>query len=186
VTHVTIPEERPITGDELLAMGDVGPCELIDGRIVPMTPTGGKHAQIEFKLAYQLGRFVEERKPGWVLTGEVGIYTRRGPDRVRGADLVFLSRERAAEGPPEGFLEMAPELVVEVVSPNDRWQDVRQKIEEYFVAGVEQVWVVDPDKRSILVYRSSTQAKNFEEQDTLTGEGTLTGFVLPVAELFRG
>ena len=183
---MTVPEERPITGEELLAMGDVGPCELIDGRIVPMTPTGGWHGIIESNLAYALTRFVRERDLGWISTGEVGIYTQRDPDRVRGADLVFPSRQRAAGGPPEGFLEVAPELVVEIVSPSERWQDLRQKIEEYFAVGVEQVWVVEPKNRAMLVYRSSTQVEKFGEQDTLSGAGTLTGFTLSVADLFRG
>src|SRR5688500_6568497 len=114
-------ETSLITGEELLAMGDIGPCELIDGRIVPMSPTGGSHGIIESRLGSTLSVFVSQHHLGWVLTGEVGVYIRRNPDRVRGADLVFLSRERWPEGPPEGFLDGAPDLVVEIMPPNDRW-----------------------------------------------------------------
>src|SRR5262245_20601726 len=83
-----------ITGEELLRRGDVGPCELIDGRIVPISPTAGRHGIIESRLGSALSFLVEQQNLGWVLTGEVGIYIRRNPDRVRGADIVFLSRER--------------------------------------------------------------------------------------------
>ncbi len=129
---------RLITGEELLAMGDIGPCELIDGEIIPMSPAGGVHGWIESTLGRALGTFVEERDLGWVMGGEVGIYTRRNPDRVRGADVAFWSHERLPEGPPPGFLDVVPELVVEVISPTDRWRDIREKIEEYFAIGVDR------------------------------------------------
>jgi Uma2 family endonuclease len=177
------PETKLITGDELLEMGDIGPCELIDGRIVPMAPTGGEHGFVEFNLGTELRSFVRQHKLGWVMGGEVGIYTRRNPDRVRGADVLFISKERATER-PAGFLKTAPELVVEVISPTDRWQDIQQKIEEYFAIGVRWIWVVEPDNRAVRVYRSINEVQKLEESDTLVGEGTLAGFTLPVAEIF--
>jgi Uma2 family endonuclease len=177
--------EGLITGDELLAMGDVGPCELIDGRIVRMSPTGGEHGAIEVALTARLHAHVSERRLGWVLGGEVGIYTRRNPDRVRGADAAFVSRNRLAARPGRRFLEVAPELVVEVLSPDDRWQDIRQKIEEYFAIGVERVWVVEPENRAVLVYRSPGESERLKEGDVLEGHGRLEGFRMPVADLFR-
>jgi len=179
------PRTRRITGDELLAMGDIGPCELIEGRIVPMTPTGSEHGVIESNLSRHLGNFVADKKLGKVMNGEVGIFTRRRPDSVRGADIAFVSRERLADRPAKGFLTVAPELVVEIVSPSDRWQDVRQKIEEYFAIGVQRVWIVEPDNRDVLVYSASTEMRKLGEGDLLTGEGVLEGFSLPVAELFE-
>jgi Uma2 family endonuclease len=173
-----------ITGEELLAMGDIGPCELIDGRIVPMSPTGGEHGAIESALAAALRRFVQQHRLGLVMTGEVGVYTQRRPDRVRGAGIIFLSKERWAEGPPRGFLEVAPDLVVEIMSPNDRWQDVRQKLAEYFAVGVRWMWIVEPENRTVLVCHSSTDLQQFGEADTLVGEGTLEGCSLALAELF--
>lgn len=88
------PETKLITGDELLARGDIGRCELIDGRIVPMSPAGAEHGILELNLALALKLFVQERQLGQVMTGEVGIYIRRNPDRVRGADIVFISKEK--------------------------------------------------------------------------------------------
>jgi len=181
---LTAPHEtKLITGEELLAMGDIGPCELIDGRIVPMSPTGGEHGNIEIILGFALKVFAQHRKLGWVMSGEVGIYTRRHPDRVRGADIVFVSRERLPK-PPEGFLEIAPELIVEIISPSDRWSDMRRKLDEYFAIGVQQVWAVEPDNRTVLVYQTPTSFRELAESGTLVGEGVLEGFSLPVADLF--
>ncbi|GIK43363.1 MAG: restriction endonuclease [Chloroflexota bacterium] len=179
-----LSKAKLITGEELLAMGDIGPCELIDGRIVPMSPTGGEHAYIEFYLGSEISNFVQPKKLGWVLGGEVGIYTRRQPDRVRGADVAFISKNRSPRRPTRGFLEVAPELVVEIMSPDDRWQDVQQKLEEYFSIGVEWVWIVEPENRAIYVYRSGTEAQKFGEDDIIQGEGVLAGFSLSVANLF--
>ena len=189
IPQQTVPRTRPraqqITGEELLAMGDVGPCELIDGRIVRMNPTGLQHGNIEIALGSALRDFVRKRQLGRVVGGEVGIYTRRNPDRVRGADIAFVSQERLAEKSPKGFLKVAPELVVEIMSPSDRWQDVRQKLDEYFAIGVQRVWIVEPDNLTVLVCLSSTEMRKLGEADLLIGEGVLDGFSLPVAELFE-
>ena len=182
---VTTPTKTPlITGEELFAMGDIGPCELIDGRIVPMSPTGGKHGLLELYLGSALHHFVQEHGLGWVMTGEVGIYTRRNPDRVRGADVVFLSKKRWPGRPPKGFLEVSPELVVEIMSPNDRWQDVRQKLAEYFAIGVQWGWIVEPENRAVVVFRSTTDMQQCDADDMLVGEGVLEGFTLTIASLF--
>lgn len=178
-----LAETELLTGEKLLALGDIGPCELIDGRIVPMTPTGGTHGVVELNLGSELRGFVRLHQLGWVMVGDVGVYTRRNPDRIRGADVVFISKERLAE-PPQGFLEVAPELVVEIMSPSDRWQDIRQKIEEYFAIGVQWVWIVEPENRAVLIYRSITEIQKLGENDTLVGDGTFRGFTLSVATLF--
>jgi Uma2 family endonuclease len=177
-------EKDLLSGEDLLALGDIGPCELIDGRIVPMVPTGGEHGRIEITLGAKLDAFVRERQLGWVLGGEVGIYTHRNPDRVRGADIVFLSRQRVPEGLPRGFLATAPDLVVEIMSPGDRWQEVQQKLTEYFEIGVAQVWLVTPESREVLAYDSPVQLRRLGKGERLTGEGVLKGFGVEIEELF--
>ena len=180
----TISTEILLTGEDLLQKGDIGPCELIDGRIVPMSPTGWLHGRIEIRLGMALERFVQQWQLGWVVVGEVGIYIRRNPDTVRAADVAFLSRKRVSKEPSGGFLEVVPELIVEIGSPSDRWQELRQKVEEYFRSGVEQVWIVEPENRAVLVYTSPTKKKKFASGEQLIGEGALEGFVLDVADLF--
>jgi Uma2 family endonuclease len=181
----TGPKAKLITGEELLAMGNIGPCELIDGRIVRMNPIGRSHAYVAANLSMALNQFVRHRKLGEVLVGEIGIFIQRKPDRIRAADVVFVSKERLAQTTASGYLNTAPELVVEIISPTDRWQTVRDKLEEYFAIGVHRVWIVEPDNRDVLVYSTSTEMRKFGEGDMLTGEGVLDGFTLPVAELFE-
>lgn len=176
-------EAATITGEELFALGDIGPAELIDGRIIPMSPTGGEHGRLESELAAVLREFVLAHKLGWVIAGEAGIYTRRNPDRVRGMDVAFISFARLPRL-PVGFLTVAPELVVEIISPTDRWSDVQSKIEEYLAIGVDCVWVVDPAARSVRVYRAGARMIRLEHGDILRGEGLLTGLEIPLAELF--
>ena len=181
-----IEVETLVTGDELLAMGDIGPCELIEGRIVLMSPTGFAHGNYELNFGEHLKRFVKQKNLGRVVVGEVGIYTRRNPDTARAADVAFISNERLAQQTKRsGYLDVAPELVVEILSPDDRWQEVTQKLREYFAAGVRLVWIADPDTKTVYAYRSLTDIQEFAETDTLTCEDILPGFNAPVANLFE-
>jgi len=80
---------------------------------------------------------------------------------------------------------VAPDLVAEIISPEDRWQDVRQKIEEYFEIGVDSVWIVEPENTAVLVYQSATDFARLGNDDVLKGDGTLAGFALRVGDLFE-
>ncbi|MBI3359656.1 MAG: Uma2 family endonuclease [Chloroflexi bacterium] len=175
-----------VTGEELLVMGDIGSCELVEGRIVRMSPTGFEHGGYEVNFAELLKGFVKQRKLGKVVSGEVGVYTRRKPDTVRGVDVAFISHERLAQRKKKrGYLDVAPELIVEVLSPDDPWSEVTQKLREYFSIGVKLVWVADPASRTVYGYRSVTDVREFAEADTLTGDEVLPGFSVPVASLFE-
>ena len=177
-------EEKLVTGEELLAMGDIGPTELIDGRIVPMSPTAKKHGALENRIAHQLNQFVYPRELGEVLVGEVGIYIERNPDRVRAADVIYVSRERYEQDETEGYLGVAPDLVVEIISPTDRWEQVREKIDDYFSIGVDQVWLCEPERQDFLVFDSPTTSKRFTQEQAISGKGTLEGFVLDIKRVF--
>lgn len=184
-TTLASPETKLITGEEFWQMGNLGPSELIDGSIVMGEATGDAHGVFESGLGAELTQFVRRRKLGWVMVGEVGIYTRRNPDWVRGADIIFISRQRLPAGPTGKFLAVAPELVVEIMSPNDRWQEVRDKLEEYFALGVTWVWIVEPFNRAVLVYDAPTHAQRLNESDTLKGAGILAEFAMPIADIFE-
>src|SRR5437763_899023 len=107
-----------VTGEDLLDMGDIGPSELVEGRVVRMSPTGDEHAAYESNFDEYLKAFVRAHKLGKVRVGEVGIYTHRNPDTVRAADVAFISNERYVQRKQKGgYLDIAPELVVEVMSP---------------------------------------------------------------------
>jgi Uma2 family endonuclease len=186
MTSATSPTDaRPITGEELEAMPNHDLCELVLGRIVPMSPTGGEHGRIEGNLYEALRSFVKPRRLGQVLVGEVGVFTRRNPDTVRGADVAFISSERYAQlESTRGFLRVPPDLVVEVRSPDDSVAALDRKAQEYLAAGVRIVWVADPDRRSVRVHRPGTDARELRADDRLTGDDVLPGFDVAVATLF--
>lgn len=177
-------EEALLTGEELLRLPDLGPCELVNGKIVPMAPTRPEHGDAENNLAYHLTTWARGGRYGKVWTGEVGIYIRRNPDTVRAPDVIFISHDRLARRRGPGFLDVPPELVVEVLSPTDRWAQVKVKLGDYFSAGVDRVWVVDPEARKVFAYRSPSESQTFEIGEILTDKDLLPGFSLPVAEIF--
>jgi Uma2 family endonuclease len=179
-------EDSLMTGEELFRRPDLEPCELVNGRVVPTMPTGDEHADVESELGMRLRAYGKESKRGRAVGGEVGIYIRRNPDTVRAADIVFISRERDLQPRAKGYFEIAPELVVEVLSPDDRMSRVRDKLRDYFSAGVQVVWVVDPALRRVLVHRSPTDVTILDEGQILSDEELLPGFSVPVAELFPG
>lgn len=178
--------EGLITAEELARFPDLEPCELVRGRIVHLSPAQPIHGLFEGRLGIPLGVYAQSSGRGHILFGEVGLWTRRGPDTVRGADLVFISKERWARRNRKGFLEIPPELAVEILSPDDRRGEVQEKVEEYIALGVDLVWIVDPEHRCVLAYRGSLfDVERFEEGDLLVDEEILPGFSLPVADIFR-
>jgi len=176
-------KEILMTGEELFHRPDLGPCELVNGRIVPLPPTGADHGFVETRLAGRLLAYAESTGRGEVMSGEAGIYIRRNPDTVRAPDAAFISNERLAQRRSSSYLDVAPELVVEVLSPEARRNEVAEKIEDYFEAGVVRVWIVDPKARRLHVYRSPTETEQFGEGQVLTDEEILPGFRLVISEL---
>ena len=178
------PPSTPITGEELFAMGDIGRTELVRGEIIYMSPAGHPHGYYEVNFAVLLYEFVRQHKLGRILTGEVGIYTQRNPDTVRAADVLFISNERLAQVQSPSYLDVAPELIIEILSPDDRWSEIMEKLEEYFAIGVRLIWVADPRRQQIHVYHSLTNIERLTAGDELSGGDILPGFKVPVAELF--
>jgi Uma2 family endonuclease len=176
--------ETWMTGEELLRRPDLEPCELVNGRVVPTMPTGDEHADLESELSMRLRAYGKETKRGRAIGGEVGIYIRRNPDTVRAADIAFISKERDLRPRTKGFFEVAPELVVEILSPDHRSGRMEEKLRDYFSAGVQVVWLIDPEARHVLVHRSPSDVKLFDEGQVLTEEELLPGFSVSLSELF--
>jgi Uma2 family endonuclease len=185
IAELTATKTKLITGAELERMGDIGPCELVEGRIVSMSPTSHQHGEVETNFAAALHTYTRTHKVGKVQSGEVGIYTERNPDTVRGVDVLFISNERFAQQKSPGFLEIAPDLVVEVLSPGNSWSEIMQKLREYLAIGVRLVWIADPETRHVYAYRALTDMREFAENDDLPGDDVLPGFSVPVARLFE-
>ena len=174
-----------ITGDELARMPDHDLSELIDGRIVPMSPTNPEHGRIEANIAAAIRGFVSAQNLGIVMTGEVGIFTRWNPDRVRGADVIFISHAQYdRRTKTRGFLDVAPELVVEILSPENAHIDMRQKVAEYLAIGVRMVLVADPIGQTITAHSSGGVGRRYTENEAVPCEAAVPGFALPVAGAF--
>ena len=185
-TTPAAPKERLITADEFLRMPDTDHCELVAGRIVRMTPPPDfEHGEVELNVAVELRAFVRAHQLGRVAVGEVSIYTGRDPDHIRGADVAFISNERDARRKERGPLEVGPDLVVEILSPSNSMSAMLRKLREYFAIGVRLVWLVDPENRSVLAYRSMTDVRQFGVEDHIPGDDVLPGFSVPVARFFE-
>jgi len=172
-----------VTGDELARMPDHELTELIDGRIVPLSPTNPEHGRLEANVAGAIRDFVRTQNLGLIMVGEVGIFTRWNPDRVRGADVVFISHAQYdRRTKTRSFLDVAPELVVEILSPER--PGTAQKVLEYLEVGVRLVLVVDPESRTISAHRPNEAVRLYKEPELVWCDDALTGFRLPVANVF--
>jgi Uma2 family endonuclease len=151
-----------------------------------MFPEGGTHGKTAMNIGAALFQFVKQHNLGIVFSAGTGFYTTHDPDTVRRADAIFFSNERVEElGDLTGFLRLAPDLAVEVMSPDDTYTEVEEKVAEYFNAGVRLIWIIVPKTQGIVVYRPRKEALRLNREDKLTGEDVLPGFELSVAELFE-
>ena len=175
-----------ITADELLQMPDDGKrYELIEGELIEMAPAGLRHGEIAATIALLIGNHVRRNDLGSFFVADPGFFLQRDPDTVRAPDVAFITKNRLSpKGAPAGFSDTIPDLVVEVVSPNDRSGQVQAKVEQWIEHGVKAVWLVHPERRSIMVYSSLSEVHVLHEGDTLTGDPVLPGFSCPVAEIF--
>jgi Uma2 family endonuclease len=177
---------RLMTADELFDLPDDGMRhELVRGELRTMPPTGLGHGEEESILDGSLGPYVRSRKLGRVFVGEPGFILAVNPDTVRAPDVAFITHERLAPtGVPTGYFRGVPDLAVEVVSPNDRYTDVAEKIAEWLEHGVRMVVVVDPRRKAVDVHRPGQPTRTLGMNDTLDGQDVVPGWSLAVRDLF--
>ncbi|HLX07320.1 MAG TPA: Uma2 family endonuclease [Thermoanaerobaculia bacterium] len=177
---------RPVTAEEFLVLDlPDARAELVRGEVVRMSLPGGEHGIVAMRIGARLFRFVDEHALGVVCSAETGFLVARHPDTVRGPDAAFVARERLGGGPPPlGFWPFAPDLAVEVISPHDRPQAVREKVRDWFASGTRRVWLLYPGTRTVHNLRSPSDAEILGTADLLSGEDLLPGFSCPVAALF--
>jgi Uma2 family endonuclease len=139
------------------------------------------------RIGRKIDEFVEQNGLGATFGAETGFILARDPDVLLGPDAAFVLAERL---PPlsdqSGYLALAPDLAVEIVSPSDRWTMVTRKVDRYLLAGVRLVWVVDQASRSVTVCSADGpwRTLHIETGDALDGGAVLPGFRLPLADLF--
>jgi Uma2 family endonuclease len=170
-----------ITAEELLKSKTPNQrTELVRGRLTLREPAGWRHGAVAMNLAIRLGQHVDLTGAGQLLAAETGFTLARSPDTVRAPDIAFVRRERV---PVEtaGFAELAPDLVVEVLSPDDRPGETLAKVADWLEAGARLVWVIDPERRIARVYRQDGRESMLGDNDALSGEDVLPGFSCSLA-----
>ncbi|MFN2491666.1 MAG: Uma2 family endonuclease [Pyrinomonadaceae bacterium] len=181
-------EVQLMTADELLALprGQFR-YELINGELKKMSPAGHRHGRIIIRISTPLAQHVMQKELGDVYAAETGFKLKSDPDTVRAPDIAFVTRQRVeAIGDTIGYWPGAPDLAVEVLSPDDRVSEVEEKVSEWLDAGSKQVWVVSPKLKTVTVYRSPTDIAVLTENSTLDGGDVVPGFRITLAEIFEG
>lgn len=175
-----------MTAAEFAAVEVDVPVELVRGEIVEMPRPTVAHGIVGKNAVVILDRWAEANEPAVVVCNDSGVMTERNPDTVRGPD-VLLFREPPAGSliDDNGYLRGGPLLVVEVLSPSDRWQDVITKIDEYFSAGTQEVWIVDPDLRQVQQHRTVPPPVTSRGAEIVTTP-LLAGFQVSAEAFFRG
>ncbi|HEY4216816.1 MAG TPA: Uma2 family endonuclease [Gemmatimonadaceae bacterium] len=162
-----------------------GPSELVRGDIRMMTPASGAHGAVAGAIFAALNAFVEARQLGVCFPDNTGFELPGLDDTVRSPDVAFVRADRLpAEGIGSGFLAVAPDLVVEVLSPTETASDLEDKLRDYRRAGTSLVWVVDPAKRLVCVRSAGAAERWIDESGDLDGDDLLPGFSFPVNRLF--
>ena len=180
------PPTKLLTATDLLRLADEGVHgELIRGVLHETMIMSVEHGEIAVNLVAEMRNFVKPRKLGRLTCSDTGVWLERDPDTVRGPDIAYFS---AAKMPLEaripGYAEVVPDLVVEVVSPDDTRREVAAKARMWLRYDVRLVWVVLPQTRSVDVYRPGRAVETLTDQDTLNGLDVLPGFTCAVSAVF--
>lgn len=173
-----------MTAEQFLEIADGKRLELVRGEVVEMSPVQRKHSWVVLLLGSWMVPYARRQKLGVVGT-ELGFILYRDPDVVRAPDIYFVSLAHWGDFDINGFFVGAPDLAVEVLSPDDRAGQVQEKVREYFGAGCAMVWLVDPDNRTVTVYPSANEARVLSGRQSVTADALLPGFSFVVEELFR-
>ncbi|HEX8235519.1 MAG TPA: Uma2 family endonuclease [Abditibacteriaceae bacterium] len=176
-------EEKLLTAEEYYATCRLQHTELINGKVVELSPPGFEHGEIAVKIASRIQAFVRDHKLGRVSV-EGGFRLQRNPAIVRSPDVSFVEAARLEGVSTRGFIEGAPTLAVEIVSPGDLWSEVEDKVRLYLDKGSGAVWIVDPQTRTIEVRTTRTAPHVYSVDDTLRGGDILPGFQLPAKDVF--
>ncbi|HEU4743383.1 MAG TPA: Uma2 family endonuclease [Meiothermus sp.] len=177
--------KKLLTAEEFWLLPEHRHAELIQGEMVDRMPTGGVPGDIASEINFILRAWVKETGLGRV-GQEAGFVVRQNPDQVRAPNVYFIRNERIPEGGvPQGFWQIAPDLVVEVISPGDTAEAIKEKLEDYFGAGTSEVWLVYPKARQVEACSPSGVTQVFREADILQSPDLLIGFSCKVVAIFQ-
>jgi Uma2 family endonuclease len=175
-----------VTANELLTLETAGKStELVRGRLIVREAPSTYHGRVQGILTVIVGSYVRAHALGAVFGQGTGFQIAFDPDTVRAPDLAFVDRARVAGIARRGYAALAPDLVAEILSPDDRPGEVLAKVGEWLDAGVRLVWVIDPDRRVATVYRADGSVMTASPDGDIDGEAVLPGFSFRLAELFE-
>ena len=175
-----------LTAEQFLHLPSGGMIqELVRGKVVDMPPPGFRHGKVCSKIARLIGNHIEDNDLGHVLTNDSGVVTERGPDTVRGPDVaVYLYDRVPKDADIAGYPDAAPNLLFEVLSPEDRWSRVQVKIGEYLNAGVDVVCVADPAAQTVTLFRQNNAPTTHAADESLILSDVIGEFECRVSDLF--
>ena len=175
-----------LSAEQLPGLRLVGKAtELVRGRLVVREPPGTRHGTIAARLGYLIADHVYRHELGVVCSQDTGFRIESNPDTVRAPDVAFIGRARAGQIPATGYAAFAPDLAVEIVSPDDRAGESLAKVAQWLDAGTTLVWVIDPGRGEARVYRDDGELTIIGADGSLAGERVLPGFRCTLAEVLR-
>ncbi len=179
-----VRKKLPLTPEienELLTSGRY---EIVYGELRERAMPSPMHGRIQAKIAAKLLIFVEENNLGVVYTETLFQFAE---NLARVPDIAFISFERFPESGEEkgSRWHLAPDLAIEVISPTDDYEDVQEKITEYFTFGVKQVWIISPESKTLTVYHTRKQVTILSADDELICQDVLPNFRLRLSEIFQ-
>jgi Uma2 family endonuclease len=186
---MTLATKARFTPAELERLPDAVNYELVGGNLVDRH-MGSESSAIALKIGYLLLAFIQPKRLGHVFTTDCGYQCfPTDPGKVRKPDVSFVARGRLPnDQPPKGYVRLAPDLAVEVISPGDLASDIEDKVNEYLAAGVKLIWVVSPTGKTVRVHGPGAppgRTDPYSESETITGGDVLHGFECRVAEFFQ-
>lgn len=183
---MTTAKNKLLTAEDLLRLHSQGvKGELIEGVLHETVSVGEEHGHIAGIFITFLNIHIRPKRLGRTGGTDVGVKIQRDPDTVREPDVYYVSAERLPlDVRVQGYLEVVPELVVEIVSPSDSDADVREKIAMWLELGVSMALEVRPASQTITVHRPGVPALTLTGDDVLDGGDVLPGFSLPLSEIF--
>jgi Uma2 family endonuclease len=159
--------------------------ELVEGRVIQLSPVSFDHGRVVLQLGALLHRHLQHQPVGAVVA-DVGFKLASNPDTVRGPDIAFIRSDRMPQKGTRGFLKGPPDLVVEVLSPDDRPGEVRAKTDEYLARGVRLVVVIDPDEKTATRFEpKAPQVVLRQDNDLLDLSNVIPGFSCHLREIFE-
>lgn len=176
-----------LTADDLAKQPNDGArYELVKGGLRKMPPAGFEHGICAAEIGSRLNVHVKTHQLGYVCGAETGFKIAQNPDTVRAPDAAFVSQASIEhQGIVRGYWEGAPDLAVEVISPGDTYAEVAEKVEEWLTAGCTMVWVINPRRETVEVYRTNKDFTVLRGTDILDGADVVEGFQCQVQDIFN-